>query len=131
MPSIAEVVAGRVTMNAIREVELEDLIRRAPSRIDLRSVSDSFKETCVLITGAGGSIGAELARQMLAFHPRRLVLMGRGENSIFETLQSRSSWMSALALNSGGSSPTSGQTPCFTPRHTNTCRSWSDRPRKP
>src|SRR5439155_13783608 len=88
VPSIAEVVAGRITMNSIREVEIEDLLRRAPSRIDLDSVSDSFRGNCVLITGAGGSIGSELARQTLAFRPRRLVLLGRGENSIFETLHS-------------------------------------------
>jgi FlaA1/EpsC-like NDP-sugar epimerase len=88
VPSIAEVMAGRVTMNAIRDVEVEDLLRRAPSRIDLHAVSESFRDSCVLITGAGGSIGGELSRQVLAFHPRRLVLLGRGENSIFETLHS-------------------------------------------
>jgi FlaA1/EpsC-like NDP-sugar epimerase len=88
VPSIAEVVAGRITMNAIREVEVEDLLRRAPSRIDLRAVSESFQGACVLITGAGGSIGGELSRQVLAFRPKRLVLLGRGENSIFETLHS-------------------------------------------
>jgi FlaA1/EpsC-like NDP-sugar epimerase len=86
VPSIAEVVAGRVTINAIRDIEVEDLLRRAPSRIDLRAVSNSFREACVLITGAGGSIGGELSRQVMAFQPRRLVLLGRGENSIFETL---------------------------------------------
>jgi len=91
VPSIAEVVAGRVTMNAIREIDVEDLLRRAPARIDLRSVSESFRGSCVLITGAGGSIGGELARQTLAFNPRRLVLLGRGENSVFETLNSFSS----------------------------------------
>lgn len=88
VPSIAEVVAGRVTMNAIRDVEVEDLLRRAPSRIDLHAVSESFRDMCVLITGAGGSIGGELSRQVLAFHPARLVLLGRGENSIFEALHS-------------------------------------------
>jgi FlaA1/EpsC-like NDP-sugar epimerase len=91
VPSIAEVVAGRVTMNAIREIDVEDLLRRAPARIDLRSVSESFRDSCILITGAGGSIGGELARQTLAFHPRRLVLLGRGENSIFETMNSLTS----------------------------------------
>lgn len=87
VPSVAEVVAGRVSVNAIREVEFEDLLRRAPSRIDLASVSQSFANRCVLITGAGGSIGRELTRQIQQFGPRRLVIVGRGENSIFETLQ--------------------------------------------
>jgi FlaA1/EpsC-like NDP-sugar epimerase len=88
VPSIAEVVAGRVSVNALREVELEDLLRRAPARIDLDSVAGSFKDRTVLITGAGGSIGGELARQIVRFRPRKLVLLGRGENSIFETMHS-------------------------------------------
>jgi FlaA1/EpsC-like NDP-sugar epimerase len=88
VPSVAEVVAGRVSMNAVREVEIEDLMRRAPSRIDLASVAGSFSGRTVLITGAGGSIGGELARQIIRFRPARLVLLGRGENSIFETNQS-------------------------------------------
>jgi FlaA1/EpsC-like NDP-sugar epimerase len=88
VPSIAEVVAGRVSVNALREIELEDLLRRAPARIDLDSVAGSFKDRTVLITGAGGSIGSELARQIVRFQPRRLVLLGRGENSIFEAMHS-------------------------------------------
>jgi FlaA1/EpsC-like NDP-sugar epimerase len=88
VPSIAEVVAGRVSLNAIREVEVEDLLRRAPSRIDLQLVAESLRGTSVLITGAGGSIGAELARQIVTFRPRRLFLLGRGENSIFDAMHS-------------------------------------------
>jgi FlaA1/EpsC-like NDP-sugar epimerase len=88
VPSVTEVVAGRVKMNAIREVELEDLLRRAPARIDLESVATSIRGSSVLITGAGGSIGGELSRQIIRFGPRQLVLLGRGENSIFETMQS-------------------------------------------
>ena len=88
VPSVAEVVAGRVNMNAVREVEIEDLMRRAPSRIDSASVAGSFSGRTVLITGAGGSIGRELARQIIGFRPTRLILLGRGENSIFETTQS-------------------------------------------
>jgi FlaA1/EpsC-like NDP-sugar epimerase len=88
VPSIAEVLAGRVTMNTLREIQVEDLLRRAPARIDLQSVSKSFAEQCILVTGAGGSIGGELARQLHQFGPRKLLLLGRGENSIFETIQS-------------------------------------------
>lgn len=88
VPSVAEVVAGRVTVNAVREVEVEDLLRRAPARIDLDSISASFRGKTVLITGAGGSIGSELARHLYQFRPRRLILLGRGENSLFDTLQS-------------------------------------------
>lgn len=88
VPSVAEVVAGRVTVNALRDIEVEDLLRRAPARIDLGEVSGWLKDRCVLITGAGGSIGSELARQMLHFGVRRLILLGRGENSIFEVMES-------------------------------------------
>ncbi|TME72645.1 MAG: polysaccharide biosynthesis protein, partial [Chloroflexi bacterium] len=97
VPSVAEVVAGRVSMNAVREVEIEDLMRRAPSRIDLPSVAGSFEGRSVLITGAGGSIGGELARQIIRFRPKRLVLLGRGENSIFETIQSLAALDSSTA----------------------------------
>jgi FlaA1/EpsC-like NDP-sugar epimerase len=97
VPSVAEVVAGRVSMNAVREVEIEDLMRRAPSRIDLASVAGSFEGRSVLITGAGGSIGGELARQIIRFRPKRLVLLGRGENSIFETIQSLAALDSSTA----------------------------------
>lgn len=88
VPSVAEVVAGRVTVNALREIEVEDLLRRAPARIDLAEVSGWLQGRCVLITGAGGSIGSELARQVLHFGARRLILLGRGENSIFEVIES-------------------------------------------
>jgi FlaA1/EpsC-like NDP-sugar epimerase len=86
MPSVAEVVAGRVTMNTLRDVDLEDLLRRAPARIDLDSVGSTFRGKVILITGAGGSIGGELARQLFRLGPRQLVLLGHGENSIYNTL---------------------------------------------
>ncbi len=88
VPSVAEVVAGRVSMNGLREVEIDDLLRRAPARIDLESISTSFRGKTVLITGAGGSIGGELARHVLQLRPGQLILLGRGENSLFDTLHS-------------------------------------------
>jgi FlaA1/EpsC-like NDP-sugar epimerase len=88
VPSVAEVVAGRVTVNALREIEVEDLLRRAPARIDLDEVSRLLRGRSVLITGAGGSIGSELARQAVHFGARQLVLLGRGENSIFDIVGS-------------------------------------------
>lgn len=87
VPSVAEVVAGRVTMDRLREIDVEDLLRRSPARIDIESVTASFHGKKVLITGAGGSIGSELARQLLLTKPARLIMLGRGENSIFEALQ--------------------------------------------
>jgi FlaA1/EpsC-like NDP-sugar epimerase len=87
VPSVAEVVAGRVTMDRLREIDVEDLLRRSPARIDLESITASFRGKKILITGAGGSIGSELARQLLLSKPARLIMLGRGENSIFEAMQ--------------------------------------------
>jgi FlaA1/EpsC-like NDP-sugar epimerase len=87
VPSVAEVLAGRTQMDALREIDVEDLLRRAPARIDHESVAESFRGRKVLITGAGGSIGSELARQLIGFGPAQLILLGRGENSIFEAMQ--------------------------------------------
>jgi FlaA1/EpsC-like NDP-sugar epimerase len=87
VPSFAEVAAGRVTMTALRELQVEDLLRRSPARIDDASVGRAFEGRRVLITGAGGSIGSELTRQIARFGPTELVLLGRGEHSIFEVLQ--------------------------------------------
>jgi FlaA1/EpsC-like NDP-sugar epimerase len=87
VPSMAEVAAGRVTLNALREIDVEDLLRRAPAKIDMSSIAGAFKGSTVLITGAGGSIGSELARQLALAGPRELILAGHGENSIHDMLQ--------------------------------------------
>lgn len=87
VPSMSEVLTGQVT-RAIREIGMDDLLRRAPARIDLESIRDSFAGRDIVITGAGGSIGGELSRQLVRYSPRRLVLLGRGENSIYEVVES-------------------------------------------
>ena len=69
VPSVAEVVAGRVTMDRLREIDVEDLLRRAPARTDLVSIAAEFQDKKILVTGGGGSIGGELARQILTSHP--------------------------------------------------------------
>jgi FlaA1/EpsC-like NDP-sugar epimerase len=79
--------AGVAHGTAVRDVALEDLLRRRPVRTDLASVAGYLQGERVLITGAGGSIGAELVRQVLGFGPRQVLLLGRGENSIFELEQ--------------------------------------------
>lgn len=86
VPSMSEVVAGQVT-STLREIQMDDLLRRAPARTDLDAIRDSFQGRDILVTGAGGSIGAELSRQLLRYAPRRLLLLGRGENSIYELLE--------------------------------------------
>ena len=86
IPSISEVVTGQVS-SALREVQVDDLLRRSPTRIDLESISDLFRRKSVLITGAGGSIGTELSRQIARHEPATLYLLGKGEGSIYELLE--------------------------------------------
>jgi FlaA1/EpsC-like NDP-sugar epimerase len=68
----------------IRDIEISDLLRRAPVQLDMEVIGQLVQERVVMVTGAGGSIGGEICRQLLAFKPRRLVLLGRGENRIFK-----------------------------------------------
>jgi FlaA1/EpsC-like NDP-sugar epimerase len=68
-------------------VKIEDLLRRDPITTDLEQVAELVRERTVLVTGAGGSIGAELVRQLSTLQPERIIALGRGENSIFDLLQ--------------------------------------------
>jgi FlaA1/EpsC-like NDP-sugar epimerase len=86
VPGLFEILAGRVSVAALREVQIEDLLRRAPVQTDLEAVKRLAKGRTVLVTGAGGSIGSELCRQLVALEPRELILLGHGENPIFEIL---------------------------------------------
>jgi FlaA1/EpsC-like NDP-sugar epimerase len=87
VPGLFEILSDRVRVSAIREVQIEDLLRRDPIETDLASVSSMATGKTVLVTGAGGSIGSELCRQLIALQPSRLVLLGHGENEIFEISQ--------------------------------------------
>lgn len=84
VPSVADVVDGRTTASLIRDVRLEDLLVRPPVKIDLTSAGPFLKGKRVLVTGAGGSIGSEICRQTATLGIERLMLLGRGENSIHE-----------------------------------------------
>jgi FlaA1/EpsC-like NDP-sugar epimerase len=86
MPSIHELIGGNVSVNRLRDVDITDLLRRAPARIDIELIGHSLGGKRVLITGAGGSIGRELCRQVALWKPSELILLGHGENSIFESL---------------------------------------------
>jgi FlaA1/EpsC-like NDP-sugar epimerase len=86
MPSLNELFDGKISVSRLREVEITDLLRREPVKIDDQLVGQSLNSKRVLVTGAGGSIGRELCRQVARWKPAELVLLGHGENSIFETL---------------------------------------------
>lgn len=87
LPGIHEVLNGQVQASAIRDIKIEDLLRREPIKTDVAKVQELLKSKRVLITGAGGSIGSELCRQILKCHPTEILLLGKGENSIFKIQQ--------------------------------------------
>ncbi|HUG35179.1 MAG TPA: nucleoside-diphosphate sugar epimerase/dehydratase, partial [Anaerolineales bacterium] len=86
IPGIYELIGGRVSVNRLREVDITDLLRREPVRVNDEAVGEALAGKRVLVTGAGGSIGRELCRQIARRDPAQLVLLGHGENSIFEIL---------------------------------------------
>lgn len=82
LPGVYQLLDGQVTINQIRPVDIEDLLGREPVQVNLREISNYLKGKVVLVTGAGGSIGSELCRQIALVEPGKLVLLGHGENSI-------------------------------------------------
>ena len=86
MPGIYELLGGKVSVSRLREVDITDLLRREPVQIMEEMISKEFSSRVVLVTGAGGSIGRELCRQIARWGPSELILLGHGENSIFEAL---------------------------------------------
>ncbi|KEZ54494.1 nucleoside-diphosphate sugar epimerase/dehydratase [Metabacillus indicus] len=83
IPMLEDLISGKVSVNQIREVRVEDLLGRKPVELDLKSISDNVTGKSVLVTGAGGSIGSEICRQIIPFQPEKLILLGHGENSIY------------------------------------------------
>lgn len=82
LPPISDMFSGASSI-PVREVEISDLLRREPVELDSATVSEFLSNRVVLVTGAGGSIGSEICRQVLRFNPTQIVLLGRGENRIF------------------------------------------------
>lgn len=83
LPMISELAIGKVSINEIREVKIEDLLGREPVKLDISGISHHVEGATVLVTGAGGSIGSELCRQLIKFAPAEMILLGHGENSIY------------------------------------------------
>lgn len=83
LPMIEEVAAGKVAVNQMRQVSIDDLLGREPVELDISGIQSEVEGKTVLVTGAGGSIGSEICRQILKFKPERLLLLGHGENSIY------------------------------------------------
>lgn len=83
IPGLYDILSGRVSVSQLRNVDIEDLLRREPVQTDVTAVSEMLHGCRVMVTGAGGSIGSELCRQIARCKPKALVLLGHGENSIF------------------------------------------------
>jgi FlaA1/EpsC-like NDP-sugar epimerase len=83
MPMIEDIVSGKVSVKQFRDVQVEDLLGREPVELDIKSISEKLTGKTILVTGAGGSIGSEICRQVSKFKPNKLVLLGHGENSIY------------------------------------------------
>jgi FlaA1/EpsC-like NDP-sugar epimerase len=86
IPSIYDLISGKVTINQIRNVDVEDLLRRKPVELNSDIIKNYTKDKIILVTGAGGSIGSEIVRQLSRFEPQKVVLLGRGENSIHQLM---------------------------------------------
>jgi FlaA1/EpsC-like NDP-sugar epimerase len=83
IPMLEDLMTGKVSVNQFRDVQVEDLLGREAIELDMTSICEYVTEKVVLVTGAGGSIGSEICRQISKFNPKRLVLLGHGENSIY------------------------------------------------
>ncbi|PLR85421.1 polysaccharide biosynthesis protein [Bacillus sp. V33-4] len=84
MPMIEDIMLGKVSVNQFRDVKVEDLLGREQVELDINSISEYVSGKTVLVTGAGGSIGSEICQQICNFSPQKIVLLGHGENSIYE-----------------------------------------------
>lgn len=87
LPGLHEIINSRIRLGNVRSVKIEDLLRREPIQTDIEGVMRLLKGKKVLVTGAGGSIGSELCRQILSCHPAEILLVGHGENSVFQIEQ--------------------------------------------
>ncbi len=84
IPAVTDVIEGRVQVSRMRDVDIADLLGREAVELDSDRIASELRGQCVLVTGAGGSIGSEMCRQIASYEPKRLILVERGENNLFE-----------------------------------------------
>ena len=87
LPSLRDLAGGQVEISRMRSVSLEDLLRREPIHLDMENISSLIQGKRILITGAGGSIGSEICRQLLPHSPAELITLGHGEQSLYQLTQ--------------------------------------------
>jgi len=90
VPSLNEIASGKISINRIRDIQIEDLLKREPVELDMENLHEFLDNKTILITGAGGSIGSELAKQVLKFNPKQLILIERSEIALFQVENSLS-----------------------------------------
>ncbi len=83
MPRIEDVIKGKLTVNRLRNIDVVDLLGREEVTLDKTKIAAQLEGEVILVSGAGGSIGSEICRQIAKFHPKTLILLGHGENSIY------------------------------------------------
>ena len=83
MPSIEELASGKISVSRLKTIDVVDLLGRDEVELDIESIKDQITNKIILVTGAGGSIGSEICRQIIQFAPAKLLLLGHGENSIY------------------------------------------------
>ena len=83
MPKIEDVMTGKLSVNRLRDIDVVDLLSREEVELNKELISENLKDKDILISGAGGSIGSEICRQVAKFEPRSIILLGHGENSIY------------------------------------------------
>ena len=83
LPMLEDLLTGKISVNKFRDVQVQDLLGREPVELDIDGISEYVTEKVILVTGAGGSIGSEICRQISKFNPSKLILLGHGENSIY------------------------------------------------
>ncbi|HEX5350740.1 MAG TPA: nucleoside-diphosphate sugar epimerase/dehydratase [Trichococcus sp.] len=83
MPKIEDVMTGKLSVNRLRDIDVVDLLSRDEVELNKELISENLKDKDILISGAGGSIGSEICRQVAKFEPRSIILLGHGENSIY------------------------------------------------
>src|SRR5580698_5885983 len=101
VPAMAELIAGRVTLHQVREVSLTDLLGRIPVDLDLESVREQIRDRVVMVTGAAGSIGSELCRQIRTYRPKLLLCLDQNETGIFNLEHQFAQDRNALDRSSG------------------------------
>ncbi|MCJ0581557.1 polysaccharide biosynthesis protein, partial [Enterococcus cecorum] len=83
MPSMEEIAEGKVSFSKLKDIDVVDLLGREEVKLDIEQIKEKITNKVILVTGAGGSIGSEICRQVMRFNPRKLLLLGHGENSIY------------------------------------------------